>query len=127
MTATRPSRGARVATTMVVCCAMGLSTTVSAAAPTDPVPSPASETSAPPAAGEGGRRSNTLGAVAGFSLLAGWLLVGFLQFRRGRRRLAEARASTDADGSKTPPVPRENATPSDESTLAASPEPKAPT
>lgn len=37
---------------------------------------------------EEGWRSNSGAAIAGFALLAGWLLLGYSLFRRGRRRLA---------------------------------------
>lgn len=79
-----------------------LSGSASAAVPTETVPRAPAEPgggSAERADRGQGRGSNTLGAIAGFSLLGGWLLIGGLQLRRGRRRLAEATASR-ADSAK---------------------------
>lgn len=45
-------------------------------------------TSAAQTGSEEGRRSNPGGAIAGFALLGGWLLLGGILFRQGRRRLA---------------------------------------
>jgi uncharacterized protein HemX len=44
---------------------------------------------------EAKRGSNPGGAVAGFGLLAAWLVIGYAQFRRGRRRLAAGGRTED--------------------------------
>ena len=60
---------------------------------------------------EEGRRSNPGGAIAGFALLAGWLLLGYSLFRRGRPRLARMADDRDpprqTDHETTPQEPTE--------------------
>lgn len=60
---------------------------------------------------EEGRRSNPSAAIAGFALLAGWLLLGYSLFRQGRRRLARMADDGDpprqGDHETTPQEPTE--------------------
>lgn len=56
------------------------------------------------------RGSNVAGAVAGFGLLAGWLTLGYVQFRRARRRLAAA----DTDDRLTREDARPHSAPDDD-------------
>ena len=97
--------------------------TAASAAPPERSPAQTGETRAQTerSDGEGGRQSNALGALAGFSLLAGWLLVGLLQLWRTRRRLSET-LGAGADAEASPATTRTLAA----ATTPAEPPPRAP-